>query len=812
VQPLLDLLGRQPEFFVARGNTAADIVTFSLVFTLLPPAVMAMAVWLLGCIRPVLGWGLQRFLVGVLVAAIALPPVGDLLAGSALSVGLALAVGGAAAFAYSRASGVQAFLTVLSPASVFFLVLFLVLSPASKLVLPSGEGEAVAGAVRSDTPVVVVFFDELPTTSLMDARGRVDSRRFPAFAALAQDATWYRNATTVAADTTEAVPALLTGERPEEGLLPTSRDHPRSLFTLLGRSHRLEVVEPVTDVCPPELCRETRPGMGSRLRHLAADVTVVSAHLFLPDNLRGGLPAINRGWAGFGDEDVGAVPAAVTPGQEAAARADVLERLGQDDPSERVEQVLGAVDREASRPPLLFLHSTLPHGPWRFLPDGSQYTFERGAFPGLTDEQWGGDQQWLANQGFQRHLVQTQYADRLLLRFLRKLRSVDLYDRALIVVAADHGVSFRAGEPRREPTSANFQDIAGVPLFVKAPGQREGRVDESAVRTIDVLPTIANELGVELPWRLDGIPVGTRGDSTDAPIDVTSGPSRTTVSFREFLRKREMRRRYERSLLQAAAYDIFAMGTRPELVGQRVDAIGTLSAGVGRARVDVAESFAAVRPNSGVLPAFISGSVVGVAKGAELAVALNGRVEATTRIQANGRQAEFTALVRPDSFRRGANTVAVFELVAGRLRPLGRVAREAPYELVQGDEGEILVRPGERIPIQPGAATGFVDFATVEGRALTVTGWAATGDKKDPAELVVAVSGQRSLRFQRPSVLRNDLRKFGTRTRMAGFQLALPKTDIGAKGLRIFAIANGRATELPPVGNVSGVVSSLAAE
>ena len=40
MQPLLDLLGKNPDFFVARSNTAGDIVIFSLCFTLLPPLVM----------------------------------------------------------------------------------------------------------------------------------------------------------------------------------------------------------------------------------------------------------------------------------------------------------------------------------------------------------------------------------------------------------------------------------------------------------------------------------------------------------------------------------------------------------------------------------------------------------------------------------------------------------------------------------------------------------------------------------------------------------------------------------------------------
>ena len=89
---------------------------------------------------------------------------------------------------------------------------------------------------------VVVLFDELPVTSLMDARGRVDATLFPHFADLARTATWYRNTTAVSGATEQAVPAVLTGRYPREGLLPRFADHPRNLFTLLAGSHDLQVV------------------------------------------------------------------------------------------------------------------------------------------------------------------------------------------------------------------------------------------------------------------------------------------------------------------------------------------------------------------------------------------------------------------------------------------------------------------------------------------------------------------------------------------------------------------------------------------
>ena len=189
VQPLFDVLGREAQFFVARGTRAA------------------------GRIRPALGEGLQVVLVGLLVAAILLPPIAQLLGGSALALVPALLAGAGASVLYARAAPARTFLTVLSPAPLLFLVLFLVATPVSDLVLPSGGSEAIAGARTSRIPVVMVVFDELPATSLMDARDRVDARRYPAFASLARESTWYRDATTVAGRTTEAVPALLTGRR-----------------------------------------------------------------------------------------------------------------------------------------------------------------------------------------------------------------------------------------------------------------------------------------------------------------------------------------------------------------------------------------------------------------------------------------------------------------------------------------------------------------------------------------------------------------------------------------------------------------------
>ena len=60
------------------------------------------------------------------------------------------------------------------------------------------------------------------------------------------------------------------------------------------------------------------------------------------------------------------------------------------------------------------------------------------------------------------------------------------------------------GRHGRVISRETFADIARVPLFIKYPGQRGGSVDSRIVRTIDIFPTIADVLGIRLPWAVDG--------------------------------------------------------------------------------------------------------------------------------------------------------------------------------------------------------------------------------------------------------------------------------------------------------------------
>ena len=50
-----------------------------------------------------------------------------------------------------------------------------------------------------------------PTNSLLTGDGTLDAERYPNFGALARGAYWFRNASTVAYNTSDAVPVILSG-------------------------------------------------------------------------------------------------------------------------------------------------------------------------------------------------------------------------------------------------------------------------------------------------------------------------------------------------------------------------------------------------------------------------------------------------------------------------------------------------------------------------------------------------------------------------------------------------------------------------
>jgi hypothetical protein len=671
-QPLFDLLGRNATFFVARASPPLDILTFAgLLLVALP-----LGLWLvevaLDAIAPRASWYLHLAFVGVLGWALVQTPLLRALGGGATLV--AAAAGLVAAVSYSRSAGMRAFLGFLAPAPLLFAAWFLARAEVRSLVWPRPP-LPFAAHTSSRVPVVFVLLDEISTSSLMRPDGAIEERMFPAFARLARDAVWFRNATSMMPMTDFVVPVILSGIRHATGLrLPIYETTPNSLFTLLAGSHRIVAWESVTALCPPNVCEDLLPlpPLGERIGALGRDAALVYAHLITPESGRSRLPPIDHAWGGFGAPR-GNEPARPVRNREGRLRhMRQLNRNRRETPFGIFRSFIDAIDPKAP-PTLYFLHVLLPHVPWRAFPSGTLYDADDrpDGTEGLM-KTWSSDA-WPSEIGFQRYLLQLGYLDRLLGELLDRLEETGLYDRSLLVVVGDHGVTFRPGQMYRQPTDESVRDLMHVPLFVKLPGERGGRVSDRNVESIDVLPTVADALDVAVPFPVQGS--SALADTPERPRKkMYAGgqewefPAAPPARWPALDRKREL-------FGDAGRWEqVEHFAARPELVGRPVaQARLAPDDGSTRGQVERLDRFAAVDTDSGVLPAYVRGQVRSDGEPpTEVALALNGKVWAVgaTFARAPG-TARFSLLVPEAAFRPGRNDVRLYAVGKdGGLRPI----------------------------------------------------------------------------------------------------------------------------------------------
>jgi arylsulfatase A-like enzyme len=571
-QPLLAVLGEEPTWFTFRDADTAEVVAFSVLVALVPP----LALWVVGLVagrlwRP-LGWWFHLAVVAALVAAAVIPLLRQ--AGSsspAVQVTVAALVAVSFTVAYAAFGAVALWVRYTAILPPLAIASFLFLSPTSDIVRPSsGAGTATpAGAADADAPsVFLLVLDELPTQSLLDDDGNIDEVRFPNLAAFAQESTWYTNYTSSSHSTRIAVPSILSGKAPAEGP-PTAANHPDTLFSLLAPSHRMKVSEGPTALCDTTLCPpidpDGPPGTTSVLGELVADGADVWRDRITP------------GETAEADLDDFAQQLEETtteerPGPSERRRAPVRAPVAH-------AEFLPAIE-PADEPTLWFQHLVLPHQPWILYPDGTEYHTK-----GLGVDPWNSFDEWISALNEQRHLFQMQYTDALVGQLIDRLKDTDTFEDALVVVVADHGVSFIPGTNRRSPVEQNLDRLAYVPLLIKEPGQTDGHVDRSNVFDGDLLPTIADRVGAEVPWDVVGHPIGSpeqrRRGTTKEFYDFGAGREKELQGVYEFGddgRAPSARNRWIGSAVdgqEANLSSLLSMVGVDDLVGRSLDDIAT---------------------------------------------------------------------------------------------------------------------------------------------------------------------------------------------------------------------------------------------
>lgn len=658
VQPLLDLLGKNPDFFVARGNSSGDILILALGFTFGPPvAILILEAIVARFSARAYNW-LHLTLLGGIATFFAIRMVSKLFTGPTILI-LAVAIGLAVLFAWGvhRAKFLRNVLDILAVAPVVIVAVFIFTSQTTDVIFPGSADAHLAMDSGDDHPVVLVIFDELGTSDLMIRDGSIDAERFPNFARLSKEATWYRNQSTTAYFTPKAVPGILTGRLPGPDTLATAEAQPDNIFTLLGRDRPLHVMEPVTSLCPPSLCPKPPVRQLRRLKSLWSDLKYVEGRLVLPPGLADRLPDVGSNFQGFGNPGEGGDRPVVD-------QFMVKGRDGASEPEEYEEFIREIPDSSRG---LTMMHLHLPHQPWKYTADGREYNSS--PIEQLSDATgpWLVDSDGIATAQA-RMYTQTGFADRLVGQLRRSLKQKGLWDDAIVVVTADHGVSFQGGDvPQRMVDERAMGEVANPPLFIKYPGQRKGRVEDIHSMTLDILPTIARAVGIEDHYRFDGVPLQS-GKVPERPITVTDIENRPiSVDLPEMIAQRDAAiRRADRRL---GAGPIYTLGPAPNLIGRPVPPV---PAGTAAATLDAPAFWDDYRPDQSPIPINVTGTVgEDVGDGATLAIAVNGRVRGTGRTFEFKDATRFGALVDPASLKPGRNVIGIYQVDGAGLLPLG---------------------------------------------------------------------------------------------------------------------------------------------
>jgi hypothetical protein len=644
-QPIFEVVSNSPEFFAARGTTATTALTavFAICFgipLLLTGLERVIRLFSAGAAKTLFG-----FAVAVLAAVIVMPwfQRGHVL-GFPWNAAASGFIGMAVALADARIGIIRQFLTVLAPAALVVPTLFLLEPAVRQSFLPS-ESAAAIQTVERTPPIVFVVFDELPLNSLLDVDGNIDAERYPNFAALARDAYWFRNASTVASNTAQAVPAILSGRYPTTlGDMPTLRYYPVNLFTALARHYRIFASLRFQKLCPPRACQDNGAAGGDTIGSLLLDLGLVWMHIVLPEDVTDELPPVTDDWAEFGET------------RETAA-GDIRNTRGG-----AFAEFIASIDGQPGR--LHFIHSMLPHMPFEYVPSGRRYhrpddetrmfrmsrLFERASAA-------------YADTLHQRHLAQVGFVDRLIGDLLVRLREAGSYDKAVIVVTADHGASYREGRARRRvQPQRNLSEILRVPLIVRLPGQQGGQVVDRIVESVDILPTILDVIGAKASLRLDGrslVDSNVRARSTRTFI----WRSRSNVTARTFedsaADRTESLERKARRFGRGDGAALYAPGAARHLLGMNVTHPSIRPARDVEAGISNAGEFKAVSLERDPLPLYVAGALrTSRPDPLTVAVAVNGIVTAVTHSYRDRDAHVFGTLIPESSLREGHNAVA----------------------------------------------------------------------------------------------------------------------------------------------------------
>jgi hypothetical protein len=610
-QPILDLYGNNITVFSAAKLTPLEVLVFVLAIVVVPPVIAvaldrisslfgprvneAFRLWLLAGLSFFLGLAIARW-VGLN------NNIGSVAMGTFF--GVLIPVG------FDKYKPIREWSRWLSVVSVA-VVAGAVLQMQPVLFQSDGPvSDAVIG--KTDVGVLQLVLDEFPLFAILGDDGEINAERFPGFAALAAESTWFRDSVAPSNFTHQAVPALFASVLPPKEGSPFLAEYPKNIFTMFAKVADVSGVEPVSSLCPSSVCqREGVQTTGvdvTRMKNFFRDASYVYGQRVLPPVARKKVPSIDGTWGGFG---------AVA---EKFKEQFNIGALGQSDAiTKGVDSFLAS-----KTPAVHVVHALIPHAPWRLTPDNRIAPLSPAITTSNPDSIDG------VRDTYQTFLYQLSAVDSSVLDMMKRLKASKRWDSTMLIVTADHGISFIPAMPQRHSDFSDMSqsdDVYRIPTFIKFPQQQAPSISDCPISNLDIVPTIVDVLQTTTSWTFAGTSIA--GDCplgrTRKVVSATGESHIFTAGFSDAVKRSQ---HYAELVSNAGAIRrVAAVGSSANLIGTPIRVSGSAD-GVAGWTLKQKSMFSNVKTGRGAsIPSLIFGTVITTTEmpeGTEGIVTING--------------------------------------------------------------------------------------------------------------------------------------------------------------------------------------------
>jgi arylsulfatase A-like enzyme len=116
-------------------------------------------------------------------------------------------------------------------------------------------------------------------------------------------------------------------------------------------------------------------------------------------------------------------------------------------------------------------------------------------------------------------------------RLMAALEGAGVLQNSYVIVTSDHGELFERGETGHA-TALMYAPVTHIPLLISAPGQRIRLDFHTATSNVDLLPTILQIAGKELPPWIEGKPLPGLGGAEEAARSIFPLMAKDNAAFR----------------------------------------------------------------------------------------------------------------------------------------------------------------------------------------------------------------------------------------------------------------------------------------